>query len=130
MIRTGLIQGLGVLVVVCGVYAFMLLRGYGEEQARMLAFLNMVIADLALVFANRSWTRSFLQLLRVPNPALWWVVGGALSLLTLTQVVPFLRELMRFAVLPSWEYAMLLGTGAVILAIAEFAKPKYWNQKI
>jgi P-type Ca2+ transporter type 2C len=111
------------------VYAFMLLRGYGEEQARMLAFLNMVIADLALVFANRSWTRSFLHLLRVPNPALWWVVGGAISLLTLTQVVPFLRELMRFAVLPSWEYALLLATGAVILAIAEFAKPKYWSRK-
>jgi len=130
MIRTGLIQGLGVLAVVCGVYAFMLLRGYGEQQARMLAFLNMVIADLALVFANRSWTRSFLQLVRVPNPALWWVVGGALSLLILTQVVPFLRELMKFAILPSWEYTMLLVTGALILAIAEFAKPKYWNRKI
>ncbi len=129
MIRTGLIQGLGVLAVVCGVYAFMLLRGYGEDQARMLAFLNMVIADLALVFANRSWTRSFLQLFRVPNPALWWVVGGALSLLTLTQVLPFLREMMEFAILPPWEYASLLATGALILAIAEFAKPKYWSRK-
>jgi Ca2+-transporting ATPase len=129
MLRTGLIQGLGVLAVVCGVYAFMLMRGYGEEQARMVAFLNMVIADLALVFANRSWTRSFFQLLRVPNPALWWVVGGALGLLTLAQVVPFLRESMKFAVLPSWEYTLLLVTGTIILAIAEFAKPKYWSRK-
>ena len=129
MIRTGLIQGLGVMAVVCGVYAFMLLRGYGEEQARMLAFLNMVIADMALVFANRSWTRSFFQLLRMPNPALWWVVVGAASLLVLTQVVPFLRELMKFAVLPTWEYAFLLVTGGVILAIAEFAKPMYWSRK-
>jgi Ca2+-transporting ATPase len=129
MIRTGLIQGLGVLVVVCGVYAFMLLSGYGEEQARMLAFLNMLIADLALIFTNRSWTRSFFQLLRVPNAALWWVVGGAIGFLTLTQVLPFLRELMRFAILPSWEYALLLVTGAIILAISEFAKPKYWSRK-
>ena len=129
MIRTGLIQGLGVLAVVCGVYAFMLLRGYGEDQARMLAFLNMVIADLVLVFTNRSWTRSLFQLIRIPNPALWWVMGGAIGLLTLTQVVPFLRELMKFAVLPAWEYCMLLVTGAVILAIAEFAKPKYWSRK-
>ena len=129
MIRTGLIQGLGVLAVVCGVYAFMLMRGYGEEQARMLAFLNMVIADLALVFANRSWTRSLWQLLRIPNPALWWVVGGAVSLLTLTQVLPFLRNLMKFAILPSWEYALLLVTGGVILAIAEFAKPRYWKKR-
>jgi Ca2+-transporting ATPase len=129
MIRTGLMQGLGVLVVVCGVYAFMLMRGYGEDQARMLAFLNMVIADLVLVFTNRSWTRSLLQLIRIPNPALWWVVAGAAGLLVMTQVVPFLRELMRFAILPSWEYALLLATGAVILAITEYAKPKYWSRK-
>ena len=129
MIRTGLFQGLGVLAVVCGVYAFMLLRGFGEEQARMLAFLNMVIADLVLVFTNRSWTRSLLQLLRAPNQALWWVVGGACSFLVLIQVVPFLRELMKFAILPAWEYALLTVTGLVILAIAEFAKPKYWHLK-
>jgi P-type Ca2+ transporter type 2C len=128
MIRTGLIQGLGILLVVCGVYAGMLLRGYGEEQARMLAFLNMVVADLVLVFVNRSWTRSLFQLLRLPNRALWWVVGGALTFLALTMVVPFLRELMKFAILPAWEYALLLATGAVILAIAEFAKPKYWRR--
>jgi Ca2+-transporting ATPase len=129
MVRTGFIQGLGVLVVVVGVYAFMLLRGYGEEQARMLAFLNMVVADLALVFTNRSWTRSFLQLLRIPNKALWWVFGGALALLTLLLVVPFLRNLLGFAILPPWEYGLLAVTGLTIVAISEFAKPKYRRSK-
>jgi Ca2+-transporting ATPase len=118
-----------VLVVVVGVYAFMLLRGYGEEQARMLAFLNMVVADLALVFTNRSWTRSFLQLLRIPNKALWWVFGGALALLTLLLVVPFLRNLLGFAILPPWEYGLLAVTGLTIVAISEFAKPKYRRSK-
>jgi Ca2+-transporting ATPase len=128
MIRTGLLQGLGVLAVVIGVYAFMLLRGYGEDQARMLAFLNMVIADLALVLTNRSWTHSVFQLLKIPNKAMWWVVGGALTLLTFTQVVPFLRKLLNFAVLPPWEYGMLAVTGLVIIAIAELAKPKTKKQ--
>jgi P-type Ca2+ transporter type 2C len=129
MIRTGLIQGLGVLAVVCGIYAFMLMHGYGEQQARMLAFLEMVVADLILVFTNRSWTRSLLQLIRIPNPALWWVVAGAAGFLVLTQVTPFLREVLRFSILPAWEYALLLASSAVIMAITEFAKPKYWGRK-
>jgi Ca2+-transporting ATPase len=124
MIRTGLLQGLGVLVIVFGVYAFMLLRGYGEDQARMLAFLNMMIADLALVFTNRSWTRSVFQLIKVPNKSMWWVAGGALTFLGLTLTVPFLRKLLNFAVLPLWEYATLAVTGLVIIAIAELAKPR------
>jgi uncharacterized membrane protein SirB2 len=36
---------------------------------------------------------------------------------------------MKFAILPSWEYTLLLVTGTIILAIAEFAKPKYWSRK-
>jgi Ca2+-transporting ATPase len=109
MIRTGLLQGLGVLVIVFGVYAFMLLRGFG--------------ADLALVFTNRSWTRTVFQLFKVPNKAMWWVAGGALAFLALTLTVPFLRKLLNFAVLPLWEYAMLVVTGLIIIAIAELAKP-------
>jgi P-type Ca2+ transporter type 2C len=124
MIRTGLLQGLGVLVVVFGVYAFMLLRGYGEEQARMLAFLNMVVADLVLVFTNRSWTRNIFQLMKVPNKSIWWIIGGALTFLTLTLTVPFLRTMLDFTVLPPWEYGLLAVTGVLIIAIAELAKPR------
>jgi P-type Ca2+ transporter type 2C len=124
MIRSGLLQGLGVLAVVCGVYAFMLLRGYGEDQARMLAFLNMMIADLALVLTNRSWTRSVFQLIKVPNPSMWWVVGGALVFMALTMSVPFLRNLLNFAFLPAWQYGMLAVTGLIIVAIAEISKPR------
>ena len=125
MIRTGLLQGLGVLTIVIGVYAFMLLGGHGEEQARMLAFLDMVIADLALVFTNRSWTRSALQLVRVPNRSMWWVIGGTLVFLALTLAVPFLRKLLNFAILPAWEYGLLALTGLAILLISELAKPRY-----
>jgi Ca2+-transporting ATPase len=129
MIRTGLLQGLGVLGVVFSVYAFMLLQGYGEDQARMLAFLNMVIADLALVFTNRSWTRSVFQLVKVPNKSIWWVICGALFFLTSTLAVPFLRKPLNFAILPTWEYGLLALTGLVIILIAELSKPHYKSHR-
>ncbi len=128
MLRTGFLQGLGVLAVVISVYAFMLLRGHGEDEARMLAFLNMVIADLALVFTNRSWTRNVLQLLRVPNKALWWVIGSAVTFLALTLILPFLRRLLGFAELSIWEFGLLTVTGIGIIAIAELAKPWYLHR--
>jgi Ca2+-transporting ATPase len=36
-------------------------------------------------------------LLRSPNPALWWVIGGALTMLALVLNVPFARDLFRFS---------------------------------
>ncbi len=129
MLQTGFIQGLGVLVVVLGVYAYMLLSGHGEEEARMLAFLNMVIADLALVFTNRSWTRNLWQLLFVPNKALWWVIAGASAFLALTLILPFLRGLLGFAELSIWEFGLLALTGMGIIAIAELAKPCHFRRR-
>ena len=83
MVLSGLIQGLGVLAVVPGVYAFALLQGLGEGEARMMAFVTLVIGNLGLIFTNRSWTLSIFQSLRIPNKALWWISGGALFFLAL-----------------------------------------------
>ncbi len=124
VIRHILLQGLGVLAIVLGVYAFILNRGYGEEEARMLAFLNLVIANLGLIFTNRSWTRSALAMLRVPNLALWWVTGGTFGFLALTQVIPFMRNLLNFAVLHPWEFGLLAITGLASVLVAEIAKPR------
>ena len=60
MVLTGLVQGLGVLALVLGVYAWVLSRGLGEGEARMMSFVTLVIGNLGLIFTNRSWTRSIL----------------------------------------------------------------------
>jgi len=38
-----------------------------------LTFMTVVPGDLALVFINRSWSRTVLATLRTSNPALWWL---------------------------------------------------------
>jgi Cation transport ATPase len=43
MIRVGLVQGLGVLALVAGIYAWALGAGLGEGEARALAFLALVL---------------------------------------------------------------------------------------
>ena len=51
--------------------------GQGPDAARALTFATLVVSFLTIILVNRSWTRTVVSMLRAPNPALWWVVGGA-----------------------------------------------------
>ncbi|HZU86876.1 MAG TPA: cation-translocating P-type ATPase, partial [Anaerolineaceae bacterium] len=104
MVLNGLVQGLSVLLVVALIYGLTVSQGFSTEKARLLSFISLVIGNLGLIFTNRSWTRSIFSMLRIPNKALWWVTGGALSFLILVSVVPFLRELFKFEAISVWEY--------------------------
>ncbi len=128
MILAGLVQGVGVLASVLAVYGWVLAQGWGEAEARMIGFAGLVLADLALILANRSRTRSALATLRTPNPAVWWVSGGALAFLALALFVPFLRGLFSFAPLHAGEVGLILATGVVSLLAAESVKTRAWRQ--
>ena len=92
-----LLQGASVLVIALAVFVIAHLRGEPETNTRALTFTTFIIANLALILANRSWTRLIVATLRSPNPALWWVIGGALAVLALVLYVPFARDLFRFS---------------------------------
>ena len=124
MVFSGLIQGLGILAVVTGVYTFALIQGLGEGEARMFAFVSLVIGNLGLIFANRSRTQSIIQSLRIPNKALWWISGGALFFLALVLTIPALRDVFQFAPLHRWEMALLFTAGLSSILFAESVKLK------
>jgi Ca2+-transporting ATPase len=128
MILRGLIQGLAVLAIVAGVYTLSLSQGLGENEARTFAFANMVIANLGLIFTNRSWTRSILATLRIPNAALWWVTGAALVFLALTVTVPFLEKLFSFAQITIFEFLLCIVTAGISILISEALKIHRINQ--
>ena len=124
MVFTGLIQGIGILLVVAGVYTFGLLQGYGENEARMYAFVSLVIGNLGLIFANRSHILPIVALLRIPNKALWWITGGTVFFLGLVLAVPALRDIFQFAPLHRWEIVFLAGSGLISILLAESVKLK------
>ncbi len=124
MLLSGLIQGLGILAVVAGVYAFALASGLGEREARMLAFVSLVVGNLALIFANRSGRRFIFQSWRERNTALWWVTGAALACLALVLTVPALREVFQFAPLHRWEIVLLAAAGLLSVSFADSVKFK------
>jgi P-type Ca2+ transporter type 2C len=112
-VALSLLQGVSVLAIILAVYAISLSRGQGAEEARALCFTTLIVANLGLILTNRSWSRTILGTLFAPNPALWWVVGGAVATLGLVLYVPFLRALFRFAPLHALDLAISLAAGSV-----------------
>jgi len=113
LIGLSLLQGVGVLLVVLAVFSVALFRGQGELEARAFTFTTLIIANLGLIFTNRSWSRTIPSTLRSPNAALWWVSGGALLFLALVLYVPALRDLFRFAPLNPGDLLICAAAGTV-----------------
>lgn len=109
----GLLQGASVLLIVLAVYLMALFGWHDELDAKAVSFTTLVVANLGLIFANRSWSRTILSTLRTPNPALWWVFSGTLFFLALVLYVPFLRDLFHFSILRPDDLAICLTGGLV-----------------
>ena len=121
-IGLSLLQGLVVLAIVMTVYAIARHLGRGEAEARALTFTTLVVANLSLIFTNRSWTRSIFQTLKVPNRALWWVSGCATAFMGFILYVPLLSGLFRFGLLHVNDLLICAGAGAVSVVWFEIFK--------
>ena len=122
-----ILQGTLALVVVLGVLGFGVARQYGEHRSRTLAFSSLILCNLGLILANRSSSRRLRTALQGENPALWWVVGGALCLLGISVALPPARTVFQFAVPSVLDGCVVVGTAIVALlgfeALKIFAAP-------
>jgi Ca2+-transporting ATPase len=121
-----MVQGLGVLAVVLLAFGLADHR-LPETEARAFAFATLVVANLALIFSNRSGSGSLWTALRTPNPVLWAVVGVALSLLLLALYLPLAAEVLRFSPMPVHELALACGLG--LAAVLWFEVVKWVRRK-
>jgi P-type Ca2+ transporter type 2C len=122
LIGYSLLQGLIVLLMVLAVFLVTLSRWQDESEARALTFATLIVANLALIFSNRSADLGIATMLRAPNRALWWVVGGALALVAIVFYVPPIRALFRMATLHGSDVAVCVAAGVVSVAWFDLAK--------
>lgn len=117
-----LLQGFVVLGIVITVFLLSGKLKASENEARTMAFATVVISNLCLILTNLSWTRSVFEIIRDPNPAMWWVISGAVVLISAVLYVPALRELFGFGALHFNDILICLGAGFVSIAWFEIAK--------
>jgi Ca2+-transporting ATPase len=88
-------QGIVVLLGVAVLYGGAIAWRIPEDDARAMGFTAIVLANIALIFGNRSRRRG-LRAFIAPNAAMWSIAGGAVAALALTLYVPALRDIFRF----------------------------------
>ena len=98
------------------------------DAARALTFVTLVMSFLVIILANRSWTRTIVGMLRVPNKALWWVVGGTAAFLALIVFVPGAQRLFHFAPLRAGDLVLSLWAGIVCVMWFELLKLTKWRK--
>jgi Ca2+-transporting ATPase len=108
-----LVQGFVVLGFVLAVYLSAAARGLAGDEIRTLAFVTIVMANLALIAVNRSWSESMAMTLRAPNRAFWAVIGGTLFFLAVAIAFPATREVFRFAVVNPWDLLLCIVAGVL-----------------
>ena len=127
ILGVGLLQGASAFLVVLAIYLSALWGWLNASDAIALSFTTLVISNLGLIFANRSWTHTIWSTLHTPNVALWWVIGGTTFFLSLALYVPFLRDMFHFATLHPNDLALCLAGG--MLSILWFESLKLLKQK-
>jgi P-type Ca2+ transporter type 2C len=117
-----LLQGVVVLFAVLSILGLALYLGQDSSYARAQTFATLVAGIVALIFTNRSWSRSIIATFRSPNGALWWVVGGAIGFLVSALYVPYLREVFHFASPRPRDLAICFAAGALSVVWFEVVK--------
>jgi Ca2+-transporting ATPase len=117
-----LLQGSIVLLIVVIVLLSSLYRGLGEQEARTMTFTSIVMANLALILTNRSWSQTILGTFRRRNNALWWIFGLTLLALCLVIYIPPISSLFYFTTLKPIDLLLCLGAGTISVAWFEAFK--------
>lgn len=126
-IGLALMQGFAVLVALLVIYVSATAKGFGELDARAMVFTTMVIANLALILTNRSWSQTILTTLRIPNRSFWGIVGGVILFLAAVLNLPFLQNLFIFSYLHPFDIAISIFAGFV--SVIWFDLIKIWNRR-
>lgn len=120
-----LLQGAVLLLASICVLGYALQQGATAETARTLSFTTLVIGNLNLILVNRSWRHSIFHAFSTHNPALWWVIGGAFTFLSLTLTVPLLREIFHFSTITIQQFILCTLAGLASVIWFEFYKT-FW----
>lgn len=121
-IALGMLQGLGVSIVVVALYRSGLANGMAQDVARGLAFITLVVANTGLILANRSpvhgWRSMLLGLSRVGG----WVLASTLAMLLLVTAITPLARVFAFQPASIEQWLVAFAYGAALLMFFEMVK--------
>lgn len=130
LIGRSILQGGMALIAVSAVLFMLVSSSVEPAELRSTVFIALVVAVIALVLANRSFSASLSGALARPNPALAAVMLLVLLLLGLAETVPMVGRMLGFAAITLPQAMIALGTGVVVLILLEGSKHFLTDRRI
>jgi Ca2+-transporting ATPase len=96
LLKRSLTLGFAILAFETALYGIALALT-SAEQARALAFVGLVVANLALIFVSRSRSENFATLYARSNKVFWWIVAAASTALAIAVFLAPVALLFKFA---------------------------------
>ncbi len=69
------------------------------DEIRALVFTTLVLANIGLIFVNRSWSKTGWEMLTHRNASVFWVTGSVIACLAIVLLTPGIRNLFHFDIL-------------------------------
>nr|WP_323501460.1 cation-translocating P-type ATPase [Variovorax sp. RTB1] len=127
VLMRGLWQGLGLLLLLLATYAGARLMAPSDagrdDMARALTFVVLVLANLALIHTNRSWSSTVWWGRAVTGGQFGWIVLATLAMLGVVLSVPVVGRLFAFT-MPT-PFMLLCGLGVAALSLLWFEGVKW-----
>lgn len=115
-------QGIVAFIIVAVLFEASLVLNQPMNEARTIAFITLIVSNLCLILTNRSWSRSIISSLKVYNPALPWVISGAVIFLILAIGTSPLQRIFHFAPLHALTFIFAAAAGVASIAWFEVLK--------
>ena len=120
----GLWQGAGLLMLLLAVYAGIRSITDSDDTARALTFMVLVLSNLGLIHANRSWSHAIWRGSgKSSNMHFAWITLATVALLACVLGIPTIRRLFAFA-LPT-SGMLLAGAGVALMSLMWFEGVKW-----
>lgn len=110
------LQGLNILFIVSVVYFVAMFLSYNENVIRAMCFSTLIVANIGVIFSNRSWTKNIFQIVATKNKSAIWIVSGSLFFLILILNNNFFLKLFKFdhISLLNFMFCFIAGLASII----------------
>jgi Ca2+-transporting ATPase len=124
MLKRSLTLGLVALLLSATTYGIAL-QAMVEDEARALAFVSIVVANLALIFVSRSRSESLTTVFVKPNRIFWSIVALAIAALLVAIALPGPADAFRFQPPPVGALLTTIAAAAsLVLACGWMLRPR------
>lgn len=103
-----LLQGFIITLGVLAMYHYAIWLGKDETTTRSFVFITMLLANIFLTLANRSFQYTIVKTIFYRNALLWWMIGVSLVLIAVIVWIPIVRKIFELGPLTLRELGVCL----------------------